>query len=432
MSFQLRFYLPLLLLAAIGFGVAIWYVRPAPPATLRMATGQPGGAYAAFGEQYRAYLASEGVTLELVETDGTAENLALLTDPDDGVDVAFIQAGVNIEGDTSDLVSLASVFREPLWIFVRESIPSEQLDAIAGRRVAVGAEGSGTRSLIERLLAMIGLDESKVDRVPLDGEAAAEALLAADVDFAAFVTAGRIELFRRMAEDPRVTLVNLEYARAIAQRLGDMSVTVIPAGLLDLDTILPLQDITTIAPLAGLVAHDELHPALVYLLLRAADDIHRPGDMFSRVDEFPQPNFVGFPLSPDARRYFDDGLGFLDRNLPYWASNLVKRLAILLIPLVTLLFPLLRFAPPAYSWQIRRRIYRWYADLRRIERRVRTDASAETRQVQLEALDRLQEAVGDLRVPLSHSEHLYHLRLHIRFVRELVEHGDIPCRPAQV
>jgi hypothetical protein len=160
---------------------------------------------------------------------------------------------------------------------------------------------------------------------------------------------------------------------------------------------------------------------LIDLLLRAADEVHRPRALFNKPDEFPSADFIDFPLDTDARRYLESGPSFLRRYLPFRVAAMVERLWVMLLPLLTLAIPLARFAPPAYTWQVRRRIYRWYKHLRRIERRFDQAAGGDARRALIGDLDELQRRVGEVKVPLSYAEDLYHLRLHIMFVRQRLE-----------
>ena len=86
---------PFVLLALGLLVMAYWALDPTPPRRVVLATGAPQGAYAEFGTRYKAQLERFGVEVELRGTQGSAENLALLQDPDSGVDFAFVQGGAD-------------------------------------------------------------------------------------------------------------------------------------------------------------------------------------------------------------------------------------------------------------------------------------------------------------------------------------------------
>ena len=115
---------PFVLLVVALLALAYWALDPSPPQRVVLATGSANGAYAEFGLRYQAQLKKYGIQVELRNTEGSAENLALLTDPGSGVDFAFVQGGAGsmneAEADAASapaLVSLGSLFYEPLWLF---------------------------------------------------------------------------------------------------------------------------------------------------------------------------------------------------------------------------------------------------------------------------------------------------------------------------
>jgi len=207
-------------------------------------------------------------------------------------------------------------------------------------------------------------------------------------------------------------------------------VETLPEGIIDLKKNLPPRLVTLLATNANLVAHEDLHPAIASLLLRAAHKIHGGGGLFAAPGEFPSMRYVDFPISDDAARYFEKGPSFLQRYLPFWAANLVQRLIVLLIPIATLLLPFVRFAPPFLRWRVRRRIYKWYENVRVAEAAGRADLSDAERADVLETLDVVQAEVGALDVPLGYTDQLFQLRLHIEFVRQLIESGEVAAQAA--
>jgi len=418
---MLKVYLPAALLIAVAFVVTFQFVEPPPPDRMRIATGGADGAYAAFARDYAAIMAQSDVTLEVVETSGSMENLdRLQADEDsDGVDIAFVQGGLGDPVAAPDLLGVASLYFEPLWVFARAGEATAGRIAIAGKRVAVGGAGSGTHALAGKLLQANGLSD-QVETVEIGGLEAIDALKAGRVDLALIVAGTRAAAARALIEDPALALVGVERNTAYARNFRFLSALTLPEGALDLAGNVPPADVALIAPAATLVARGDLHPALVGLVLQAAAAVHDSGDVLTEPGTFPSPRLVDFPLSDEAARYFKSGPSFFQRYLPFWIANLIDRLWILVIPLLTVLIPLVRIAPPAYHWRMRRKIYRWYRDLGDIEREVRaTDAEAD-RAAQSARLIRLQEDVGRVEVPLSYAEDLYHLRLHIGFVKELL------------
>jgi TRAP-type uncharacterized transport system substrate-binding protein len=141
------------IITILGFIIAYQFVAPAPPDHITIATGSPSGAYYAFGRAYSKSLQKYGITLEVINTAGSSENLQLLDKDDGGVDLAFLQGGIHPPTQCDDIISLGSLYYEPLWIFHAARLGINQLPKLKGKRLAVGREGSGTKVLAMQLLA---------------------------------------------------------------------------------------------------------------------------------------------------------------------------------------------------------------------------------------------------------------------------------------
>ncbi|HWT79911.1 MAG TPA: C4-dicarboxylate ABC transporter substrate-binding protein, partial [Candidatus Methylomirabilis sp.] len=220
-----------------------------------------------------------------------------------------------------------------------------------------------------------------------------------------------------------IQLMNLAQADALAQRYQFLSKVVLPEGRLDLAANIPARDVVLVAPAAALVAKDTLHPAIIDRFIRAANEVHGRGQLFGTPDEFPSSRFVDIPMSSDAARDLRSGPTFLRRHLPFWAASLTERFLVMLVPLLTLLFPLMRFGPSIFRWQVRRRIMRRYRKLRQIEAQIVKAESAADRDRALGQLRDLEDEVEELNIPMGHSDGLYLLRTHIRFIRQIIETG---------
>ena len=401
----------------IALAVAYQFVDPAPPDRLRLATGGAEGAYHAYGERYRDVLARHGIALELVNTSGSIENLRLLGREESGVEVGFVQGGTGAAAPTGGLASLASLYYEPAWLFHRESLDFDTLGELAGRRVAIGPDGSGARALALVLFAENGLDSGDIALSALGGRAALAALQAGEID-AWFAVAGvDSPIVRRATGAEGVRLHDFRRAAAYERRRRYLSAVVLPQGALDLAANLPPRDVRLVSPTAALVARRDLHSALEYLLLEAATEIHAGGGILEEPGAFPTGRFVDLPLADAARRYHESGPPFLRRVLPFWAATVIDRLAVMLVPLIAFALPLFRFMPAVYRWRARSRIYRWYRELRPLERRVREGLDPADAARALRRLETIERELARLSVPLAYAEEFYQLRLHIDLVR---------------
>jgi hypothetical protein len=306
------------------------------------------------------------------------------------------------------------MYYEPLWLFHRSDLQLRDLRDLTGQAVAVGPEGSGTRALAGRLLRDNGVDDT-ARWVAKGGQNAVDALLAGEVAAAFFVIAADNPLIDRLLRHPEVMLADFSRARAYSRRYRYLNGLELPEGVVDLAANIPDRSVRLLAPTANLVAGADLHPAIIDLILQAATEVHRPGGWFEAQGEFPMPGLLAYPLSKEADRFYKHGPPFLQRYLPFWAASLIDRLKVMLLPLLVLMLPLFRVMPPIYNWRMRARIYRWYDELERVEERL---AAGEKDTARLaEELDRIEVEVQRVKVPLSFTDQLYHLRNHIELVR---------------
>ena len=423
-------YGPAVLLGCIALLITYQFVDPAPPSRITIATGGPNGAYHAYAERYRAILARDRVTLDVLETDGSVENIALLESRDSGVDVAFVQGGTGGKASDKTLTSLASLYYEPLWLFVNTAVPVNRLTDIVGKRISIGPAGSGTRELALVLLSDAGITRDELQISTLTGMAAADALLDGSLDVMVLVASPQSELVRTLLQSDRARLLSFDRAEAYTRRHRYLSKLILPEGSIDLARNLPSRDVVLLAPTANLVASGRLHPALVDLLLEAAEEVHGQGGLFEQPGAFPSPHLLIFPLNDEARRYFDSGPPFLRRTLPFWAATLIDRLTLMLLPLVAVIIPLMRIMPPIYKWRVRRRVYKWYKELRMLEREIQSGLRDDDALACHADLDRIDAEVRKVKVPWAYAEELYQLRLHIRYVHDILDERISPAARA--
>ena len=408
---------PGLIITIIGFLITYQFVAPAPPRHITIATGSTGGAYYAFGKAYSEILRRYGITLEVLPTAGSAENLQLLHKDDSPVDVAFLQGGIQTADRSTEIISLGSLYYEPLWGFQRRGRAIDRFGDLKGKRIAVGREGSGTKALVMQLLAFNGISEQNTEIFTQGGQKAANMLIAEELDAAFFVTAHHSPVIRQLLVSENILLWSFHRAAGYAARLHYLSVLELPEGAIDFQRNIPSESTTLIAPTTQLVARAQFHAALIDLLLQAATEVHRAGGLFEKTGEFPAPKYLDYKLSAEAERFYASGPPFLRRYLPFWVATFIDRTKVMLVPLLALFFPLFRMMPLIYRWRFRSKIYRWYKKLAEVDPELRADDTAAHLDEHLARLDRIEEQVCQTSVPLSFTNELYHLRLHIEMLR---------------
>jgi TRAP-type uncharacterized transport system substrate-binding protein len=399
-------------------------LRSMPPHLIVMATGREGDAYYEIGERYRAALSHDNVQVQLVPTAGSVENLSMLRDPHSGTNVALIEGGIH--RDTTGVESLGTVFYEPLWWFHRREIPKEEANSLRSQRISIGPEGSGTRALSLQLLKRTGIERQVGELLGLEPPEAGKKLLAGEIDVAFMMTPWGSPVVQQLLADDRVTLSGFPHADALIALYPFLNKVVVPRGVTDIVRDRPSNDVVLIATKASLVVRKDLHPAIQYLLLNAAAKIHSEPSIFNHANAFPAAEAIDIPLSDEALRFYKSGTPFLHDYFPFWMAALMGKLMILLIPILGLLYPMMRFLPRLYDWMMRSKVLRLYGELRFLEDELtRTRGTVCGTGEMVARLDRLEERANHLRVPVAYVSMLYELRNHIELVREgLKTHAD--------
>src|SRR5262245_41275174 len=415
--------------AAIGCA-AVVMLGNMPPHRIVMATGPEGSAYAEDGKRYRAALAKAGVEVQLRSTAGSVETAAMLRDRRSDVSVGLIQGGVIGAENAAGLESLGTLAYEPLWWFHRRENQGVGADSLRGRKIAIGPEGSGTRALSLELIRRTDLEGHIGGLLALEPREAAEKLLAGEIDVAFMMNSWNAPLVQQLLTDKRVVLSGFPHADAFVALYPFLSKVIVPRGVMDLARDQPPADVTLIATKTNLVVREDLHPALQYLLLNAATEIHSGPSIFNHANAFPAAEAIDMPLSGEAARFYKSGLPFLHDYFPFWMAALLGKLIILLIPILGVLYPMMRFLPALYDWAMQSKVLRMYGELRLLEDEMANARGSERdmREV-ITRLDRLEEQANHLRVPVAYASQLYMLRNHIDLVREgLRKHTEKPAQ----
>lgn len=420
---------PFVLLAVLMLGGAYWWLNPNPPKHVRLATGPAQSAYATFGQRYAKVLAKDGITVELVPTEGSADNLRLLREGT--VDLGFVRGGTAeaAELDDADLESLGSLFLEPVWLFYREAVapadttPPQTLDSLTqlqGLRVNVGTPGSGIPNLMGKLLESNRIGPTALTLSQLEQTPATVALLAGELDAIVFASAPESSLVQMLLQTPGIKLMDFAMSEAYSRRFSFLSPVVLPRGVVDLAANIPSRNLRLVAPTTTLLTRADTHPALVQLFALAGNSIHGGPGWFKHAREFPNIHNNELPLAQEAERSIQGGAPLLQRYLPFWVANLVERMWLAMGIILAVLLPLSRVIPPLYAFRVRSRIFRWYARLRELEARAEAGDDTAALLDDLNRLDRLAEKIS---VPLSYTDELYALRNNIQLVRKKLQSG---------
>jgi len=414
---------PFILVALGLLALAYWWLDPMPPRQITLATGPAQSAYDEFGKRYAKELAAHGIKVQLLPSQGAAENLQLLQDG--RADIGFVQGGSNgtTVSQEDELESMGSLFVEPVWLFYRqESARKLKRDAtlnglgdLKGLRVNVGTGGSGVPSLMDKLFEVNRIDKKSMTLSTLEPTPAVVAFLNGELDALVFASAPESLMVQMLLQTPGVKLMDFAQSEAYSRRFTFLSPVMLPRGVVDLASDVPAQDVRLIASTTTLLARQEVHPALMQLFSQASLKLHGTAGWFNRAHEFPNLANMEFPLAKEAERTIRNGVPLLQRYLPYTLANLMERMWLALGIIIAILLPLSRIVPPVYEFRIRSRVFRCYGQLRNIEERMLAKEGSTSEL--LEALQQLEARVEKISVPLSYTDELYALRNYIEMVR---------------
>jgi TRAP-type uncharacterized transport system substrate-binding protein len=412
----------------VGVVLVVWLfseVFSMQQRTVVMATYPEGSLTAELTKRYQTVLARKGISVKLVLFAGAVESVARLQDPKSGVDVALIPGGTTTEKESPDLVSLGTTFYQPIWVFLRRDLRKrngQQLKSntnLKGLHVSIGPRGSSSRALSLNLLGRAGvIDRESATLFSFSPSESAEKLIRGEIDGAIFVDGWDSPALQRLMSDENVELQSIRRADAFDVLYPYLGKLVLPAGVADMRAPRPPTDVLLVATKSSLVVRRDMHAAVQYMLLEAAVEIHSTPGIFRTAGQFPAPESVDLPLSPYAREFYKTGTPILLAHLPFWLAALLGQPVVWLIPVIIVLFPLVRVAPAVYDWVERRRVYRLYAELRGLEDEMQFAVPGHGREDLVERLDLLKDKAAHLSVPTAFKPLVYSLRWHIDMIRD--------------
>lgn len=413
--------LAIIVTTALLVSSLMFFFGNAPPTSISMASGPKDSSYYRNAQRYKDLLAKQGIKVNIIETEGSIDNLQRLLKPGSKIDIGFVQSNLPPNTDVSQLMSLGSIFNQPLFVFYRGK-PKTFLKEFAGQRLSLDPEGSGNRFLSESLLKMAGVEVTSgaAHSVLKTPEAAAEALLRGEIDALFMMSESTPSgLIRKLYSSPDIQLFSFGQADGFIRNTKYLNKITVPEGVFDLKLNVPPQEIVLLAPSVELIAHPTLHPAISDLLLDAAKTIHGRAGRLRKAGEFPALHEHAFQISPDATRYFQSGKGYLYGAFPFWLASWINRLLAVVLPVLLLLIPALKVVPTVYRWRFEFRINRWYGLLQPLERDIfQLPLNAVKRAELLSKLEQIEQGVHGIKVPTAFANRLYGLREHIRFVRQ--------------
>ena len=411
--------------------LALIYFIPAPQSKVVMATGVKGSSFEYFSKQYREIFARYNIELELRETAGAVETVKLLQDPKSDIQIALMIGGVSDGKHAPGLLSLGTVYINPFWIFYSSNEPFERLSQLIGKRIAVGPVGSRGRTAAEQILGKAGVNSESATLLPFTGSAAVEAMNDGKVDAVWIGGTPDSPAVHSFLHNANVRILGFQTAEALTRLFPELARLVLPQGVIDIYQNIPPNDVPLIGTPTKVLVRSDLHPEIVQLLLQTMVEAHSGANIFQRAGEFPNSTDVEYPVAPAAIDFYKNGPSFMQRHLPLWLSVHAQRAIAVLVTAIALGLPMFRFLPWAYNWITRRRLFYWYAQLKKLEASFDTGPVNQHLVKAQAEIERIEEAVSHIHFPLTFSDQLYNLRSHIDIVRrKITSYGNAPGRGA--
>jgi TRAP transporter TAXI family solute receptor len=420
----LTVFVPAILIAVAAFWFALRYVKPAPPDSFVISAATKGSPYYDLAVEFQKRILKSGVKVEVRESQGSFDNLKALQDRNSDVQVGIIQGGIANGNDAPGLQSMGRLLTEPVWIFYRAPDTLDHITQLKGKRILVGPEGSGTNYLARRLLEANGITPENATLIPMQLPDYVDAFSNETVDAGFLVLGPEARTVNRLLRLPNTKLMNMAQASGLIQRYPYLDRVILRQGVVDFSRNIPPADTALVATKAALLIRDDLHPALVTLLAQAVLAVQSQPTLTSSGESKlfalgagALSNDAEFPVSADAARVYKSGPTFFQRLLPFWLAALIDRALILILPLIGILLPLIRFVPMLFSWRMKRRILYWYRELKNLEGDLYRSATPEFIEQKEQELDHIEEGVRGISVPIQYAADLYNLRDHVEFVR---------------
>ena len=396
------------------------YFFPAPPKRITIATAFKGASFEFYGRRYKERLERLGLQVELRETAGAVENVKLLQDPKSGVDIAFVTGGVSDASKAPNILSLGTVYLQPYWIFYNAKETFTNFGQLKSTRIAVGPEGSGTKFSAEAVLGKVGVNTKTATMLAYAGNEAVEALDKGLVDAVWIIGSPRANAVQALLRNPQVKLMSIPLAEAFTRLMPDLVRLTLPQGVIDPENNMPPNDVTILASTTKIIVRNDIHPQIVYAMLRTMTEEHSNADIFHKSGEYPMSVDSEYPMAATAVEYYKNGPSFLHRHLPLWLTVHVQRFIALLIAAVAIGVPVFSYVPRVYRWALKHRTRILYGRIGVIEKALQTDLSQDQvieLQKEIESIDR---AASALQLPRRHLDLLFGLKVHINLVRTRV------------
>lgn len=419
---------PLALVLISCLASLIYFARPFPPSTVRMAVGQKNSSLHILGTRYASYFKANGVDLILVNTAGAADNLDLLCK--EKVDVALSVGGINSDRNTGEIKTLGGVEYQPFWLFYRGDEYNEKNpeDFFKKKRLSINLPGSGTRHLSESILNLYDIDiKNNPMLVEMASDKSAQAVIDGRLD-GMFLNAGlESSAIQKLLKEESldIKIFNFSAADAYTKHLTYLRSLTLPFSALDVRRAIPSRQIQMVATTTTILVDKDLHPAIQQLFLTVSKKINASAvNVFDQPGGFPANTERDFPLSSVAERYYTKGPPALEGSVPYWVASLFDQVWFISLAVVAFVLPLLKFVPNYRGIYASVHAANCAEEIDAINKRLNKSTDNQVPADVIELLDAMERGVNASWIPSSHKSEFSKIQEAIHEIRERVSQQD--------
>ncbi|RXJ96110.1 hypothetical protein CRV00_02695 [Malaciobacter molluscorum] len=336
------------------------------PNELRIATGRETGGYYHFAKQYQNILKKDNLSLKIVKTAGSLEALELL---DKGkVDLAFVQGGTASKYSNKGLISLASLFYEPLWVFYNGDNTIDFLSDLKGKKISIGEKGSGTKEMFEKLFLQNGISLNNL--LHFSNNEAVKKLKNKQIDALCLVISPESPIIEDLLKTKGIKLMSFKRSSAYKDKYDYINGIKFNQGVINLKKNIPPNNIDLLVTTASLVVKKNFNNNLQRLIIKDIKDIHKYGGIFEPKNFFPSVNYVELPISEHTKAYLLKGETWAEKYLPFWFSSLIEAMLVIIVPLIPILIIFVKIVLPSYSLYFKHKIYIWESKIYLLEKQI--------------------------------------------------------------
>jgi len=284
------------------------------PKFLNLLTGGTQGTYYALGGTFADLISKEtGIKTTAEVSQASAANMTALQEGKG--EIAFVQSDIAyyategtkmFDGKKIDTIAaLGALYPETVQLVTTEASGIKSYADLKGKKVSVGAPGSGTYANAEQLLEIHGLKIDDIKAQNLDFGESTDGLQSGQID-AAFITAGTpTGAVEALNATTKVNIIGMDAGKAdeLIAKYPYYAKDTVKKGTYGI-----AKDTETVSVLAMLAVKKDLPEDVVYSMTKAiydnTDKISHPKGEFIKAETGLQG--INIDVHPGAQKYFDE------------------------------------------------------------------------------------------------------------------------------